>query len=928
MPKKEITTLFFVLLILFSLSVDSTICHLADTNCDCNVIDEELIDYTHKWADDEVSVEDEFSAIELWGVVRDYSWTDDSRLTSGSAELTHGPSIAIDSNDEIHIVWDGYVIDHLEPYYKKLDNNGNILVDDKILNSDLFGSYGLNVVADSNNIIHITWTDYRDGNQEIYYEKLDNNGNTLMDDKRLTTDPGESFRRTMAIDSDNNIHMAWEDNRDGNFEIYYKQFPVGATQEEIDDIDDKRLTTAPDNSYTPAMAIDSNSDVHIVWNDRRDGNTEIYYKKLDNSGDTLVDDKRLTTGSSLSVSPAIAIDSNNNVHIVWENDEYSGSGANPMNWEIYYTKLDNSGDSLVDDKMLADSSSGWHPEPSIDVDSKNILHITWTDYRDGNQEIYYEKLDDDGNTLIDDKRITEDSAHSYDPVLAMDSSDNAHMVWYDNRDDDDEIYYKKGSMECRTHAAIKWIHVTDPTSSPFGEGVYSITIDQQGNPYIAGYCDDCGPMGFYAMYTAKLKPDDVLAEAEERVIWEYVIDSSSDDDLAYGIATDQEGYVYLTGTCYDCGAEAGDTAIYTTKLNPSDDIAVGEEREIWTHLADCCDKRGVGIATDQQGYTYVLGYCYGCGDQGDYAMYIEKLNPTDGSEIWTTTIDPSEYDDYAYGIATDQEGNVYVIGDYYDYDQDGYLMYTAKLDPADGSEIWRTTIDPSEYDDYAYGITTYTDQEGNVNVYLAGDSGYCNYCDSRMYSSILIMKLDPTDGSEIWTTTIDSSEYDDGAYGITTDQEGNVYLTGYSGYCYDCVPQRYSTIYTMKLSPDGEKLWAVNGDYSTYNDWGEGIATDQEGNVYVIGDCYDCGDDGGRAFYTMKLGQGSGGCREQNYICPDETEVPWCVCENEELVCAASPEMGCAGVSLTSISTRDSTIAASSPRVNRENKRRKLGPKT
>jgi len=286
--------------------------------------------------------------------------------------------------------------------------------------------------VDTNNNVHITWHDKRDGNREIYYTKLDNKGTTLVDGTRLTpTASADSYRTAIAVDTNNNIHITWNDERDGNWEIYYTKLDSNGNTL----VDDTRLTTASGYSWCPAIAVDTNNNIHITWHDKRDGNWEIYYTKLDNAGNTLVDDTRLTpTDSSLSSSPAIAVDTNNNVHIIWK-DERDG------NWEIYYTKLDNAGNTLVDDTRLT-TASGYSWCPAIAADTNNNVHITWEDERDRNWEIYYTKLDNTGNTLVDDTRLTTDSAQSWTPEIAVDTNNNVHITWWDKRDGNPEIYYK------------------------------------------------------------------------------------------------------------------------------------------------------------------------------------------------------------------------------------------------------------------------------------------------------------------------------------------------------------------------------------------------------------------------------------------------------------------------------------------------------
>jgi len=121
-----------------------------------------------------------------------------------------------------------------------------------------------------------------------------------------------------------------EDLADNNLaSAYTQEFATGYTGSVDEWSEDIRLTTDSAWSGYPAIAVDTNNNVHITSCDSMDGNLEIYYTKLDNNGTTLVDDTRLTTDSASSIFPAIAVDTNNNVHITWDDDRDGNS-------EIYY----------------------------------------------------------------------------------------------------------------------------------------------------------------------------------------------------------------------------------------------------------------------------------------------------------------------------------------------------------------------------------------------------------------------------------------------------------------------------------------------------------------------------------------------------------------------------------------------------------------
>ena len=97
---------------------------------------------------------------------------------------------------------------------------------------------------------------------------------TWSDDVRLTSDASNSRDSNIASNGDY-VHVVWADERDGNYEIYYKRSIDGG----VTWGDDTRLTTAASVFIVfPFIAV-SNDNVHITWTDERDGNYEIYYKR-------------------------------------------------------------------------------------------------------------------------------------------------------------------------------------------------------------------------------------------------------------------------------------------------------------------------------------------------------------------------------------------------------------------------------------------------------------------------------------------------------------------------------------------------------------------------------------------------------------------------------------------------------------------------
>ncbi len=153
-------------------------------------------------------------------------------------------------------------------------------------------------------------------------------------------------------------------------------------------------------------------------------------------------------------------------------------------------------------------------------------------------------------------------------------------------------------------------------------------------------------------------------------------------------------------------------------------------------------------------------------------------------------------------------------------------MLTIKYAP-DGTQVWERIFDgPSGRQDSGKGITI--DSDGNILV--IGQSE----CD------FLVIKYDATDGSVIWTNQHDGGECPETPNAITTDDAGNIYVTGYTWPPGDTHQKDF---YTYKMDSDGNVLWTATydgpGPFLFSHDVAVDIALDSNGDVLVTGPSID-----------------------------------------------------------------------------------------
>jgi len=265
---------------------------------------------------------------------------------------------------------------------------------------------------------------------------------------------------------------------------------VGAANSQAQWTPIKRLTWNNGTSYFPTIAADSSGNVHVVWSDDTPGNYEIFYGKSTDGGSTWMTTQRITWNNGDSLAPAIAVDSSGNPHVVWYD-------KTPGNYEIYYRKSTNGGSSWMTTQRIS-WNNAYSLCPAIAVDSSGNVHVVWYDSTPGNFTVYFRKSPNWGSTWMTTQRITWDNAFSGYPDIAVDSSGNVHMVWYGDKPGNYEIYYRKSTNGGSTWMASQRITWKDGTSA-----LPDIAVDSSGNVHVVWDDDTTGNREIYYLKCVK-----------------------------------------------------------------------------------------------------------------------------------------------------------------------------------------------------------------------------------------------------------------------------------------------------------------------------------------------------------------------------------------------------------------------------------------
>ena len=336
-----------------------------------------------------------------------------------------------------------------------------------------------------------------------------------------------------------------------------------------------------------------------------------------------------------------------------------------------------------------------------------------------------------------------------------------------------------------------WANQAGGISYDYGRG---IAVDDNGNSYITGEFEESATFGTTTL-TSSGSYDIFVAKLDSSGNWLWAKQAwGIGEDVGFSIAVDAKGNSYITGVFIESAnfgtttlTSSGDYDIFVAKLDINSNW-------LWAKQAGGTDDDyGNGIAVDANGNSYVTGYfsesaTFGTTtltSSGDIDIFVAKLDSS-GNWLWANQAGGTNCD-YGHGIAVDDNGNSYIIGNFLESANFGittltssgyYDIFVAKLD-INGNWLWAKQAGGTSYD---FGNSIAVDT--NRNVYVTGFfySSSCSFGtitlinSSSEYIDIFVAKLD-INGNWLWAKQAGGTS-DDCGYGITVDVNGNSYITG------------------------------------------------------------------------------------------------------------------------------------------------------
>lgn len=361
----------------------------------------------------------------------------------GGTVTQYRPAIAVAPNLNFVITWidkrNGYEWDI---YAQRFSNDGTALGNNFKVNEEPGNEEQEHpsVSIDSLGNFVIIWADEKNGDWDIYGQRYSADGTALSGNFKINDDTGNTLQYwpTCNCDKNGNFIVSWVDKRYyDDYDIYAQRFLADGSP-----IGNNFLVNDDAGYFTqlrPDINIEENGNFIIAWEDERNEDWNIYAQRYLSDGTTIGENFKINddTPDTDQRNASISSDLAGNFVISWQDDRNDYS-------DIYAQRFLNNGNPTGNNFKVNDTTSDTY-EYNADLvsDKSGNFMIAWDDHRNGNEgDIYAQSYLSNGTATGVNVRVNDDegSKNQWSPAIAVAGNDNFIVTWVDYRDEDDNIY--------------------------------------------------------------------------------------------------------------------------------------------------------------------------------------------------------------------------------------------------------------------------------------------------------------------------------------------------------------------------------------------------------------------------------------------------------------------------------------------------------
>lgn len=322
-------------------------------------------------------------------------------LDEDGRTMSLGPRVAVTGSD-VHVSWFDSAFGAYDIFVASSTDGGASFSEPLRVDSDSPGSaYSASPVLAVNEDggVFVAWEDSRSAGSDIFVAVSQDRGATFDQDRRLdggdSPGAGDSFEPQLAVRGDD-VYVVWHDDRNGEGrDIFLNWSGDGGSSWLAEAV---RIDSDQEgffDSLYPNLAIDAAGVAHVAWHDARTNGYDIYYRSVDGdspAGEEVRLDVGDPAGFTNSLNARVAVGSEGQVIVAWEDRRADNEELGYD--DLYYNWSADSGATWQTRDLRIDSveaGSSFAVDLGLHIHQGEML-TAWTDGRRGNADVFFHRM--------------------------------------------------------------------------------------------------------------------------------------------------------------------------------------------------------------------------------------------------------------------------------------------------------------------------------------------------------------------------------------------------------------------------------------------------------------------------------------------------------------------------------------------------------
>ena len=303
----------------------------------------------------------------------------------------------------------------------------------------------------------------------------------------VSGNPGQSAAPSLSADPP---MVIWADNTDetgqpdASFRLRYAAYPSSGPAGIIPGIE------SLDESLLPRSVVDRGTgEIHVVFQNRILGRYDIFHVSSPDQGATWTAPANVSNNAGDSVTPQIDIDDSGALHAVWSDDTGLGEGA-----EIFHSRRNPVTGTWSLPVNVSNRPTTPSAFPDVAASRNGLANVAWIDGSSGGTSVFFSRERPDGSFTgghnISGQLFTGPLGQSA-PDLVRGTGDSLHLVWAGaGSADGTEVYYQFAASPTSAFSPPKNV-----SWSPGASATPAVAVDSANQAHVVWADNPTDPQG-------------------------------------------------------------------------------------------------------------------------------------------------------------------------------------------------------------------------------------------------------------------------------------------------------------------------------------------------------------------------------------------------------------------------------------------------